>query len=183
MTPSPGEARGQGLLALTLLHTGALFSFCQGCPWTTWQRWRAWDPWKPWPPWSSRPPWPPWPWWSEYPYVPFLQLLLQKNVASKLLLTLTWLAPRLASSVYTARPWASPRLCNLVESHIRHQAVALRDDFFHSLGFCKESLQLPGSWASVLCGWFVGVGVEAEGEDDWALVVPWKKREYCPWKT
>lgn len=104
-------------------------------------------------------------------------------MASKLLLTLTWLAPRAANSVYTACPWASPPACNLVESHIRHETVALRVDFFHSLGFCKESLQLPGSPASVLCGQFLGVGVGAGGGDDWALVVPGKKGDHCPWKT
>lgn len=39
--------------------------------------------------------------------------------------------------------------------------MALRVDFFHSLGFCKESLQLPGSLASVL--W------SALGEWGWGL--------------
>lgn len=76
-----------------------------------------------------------------------------------------------------------PQACNLVESHIRHETVALRADFFHSLGFCKESLQLPGSLAPVLCGQFLGVGVGVGGEDDWALVLPWKKSDHCPWKT
>lgn len=44
--------------------------------------------------------------------------------------------------------------------------MALRVDFFLSLGFCKESLQLPGSLASVLCGRFLGEGIGVRGEDD-----------------
>lgn len=80
-------------------------------------------------------------------------------------------------------PELLPQAYNLVESHIRHETMALRVDFFHSLGFCKESLQLPGSLAAVLCGRFLGVGVGTGGEDDWALVVPWKKSDHCPWKT
>lgn len=100
-----------------------------------------------------------------------------------MLLTLGWLAPRAASSVYIARPWASPWACNLVESHITPDTAALREDFLHSPGVCRASLQFPGSQASVLCGRFLGAGVGAEGEVDWTLAVPWKKSGRCPWKT
>lgn len=106
-------------------------------------------------------------------------------MASKLLVTLTWLAPRAARSVSTAclEHGLLPQACNLVESHSGHETVALRTDFVHSLAFCKESLQLPGFLASLLCGWSLGVGVGVGGEDDWALAVPWKKSDHCPWKT